>query len=393
LRCVKLSPMNKPTPSVDVAKAVAVAAPAKEERLGSLDALRGFDMLMIAAADAIIEGLHKASDSAPVQFIVGQFTHKKWEGFAFYDLIFPLFVFMAGVSIVYSLDKALERGGAGSAAWRVSRRAVVLFFLGVFYNGGISHGFTQIRWMGVLQRISIAYLFASLIYLLCARNWKVIAGVTVAILVAYWGILSFVPVPGQSEVSFEEGKNIVNYLDIQYLPGKKYDGQWDPEGLLSNLPAIATCLLGVLSGMLLKNPNIVPQRKAITLLVAGAALVALGFLWGLQFPVVKKLWTSSYVLVAGGYSMLLLGAFYQVIDIWKFRRGIGPLIWVGANALTIYLLTSIMEFSKISQKLFGGAEIKGWMGSWHDAFIGLVSAVLIIALAGFLYRRKIFIRV
>jgi predicted acyltransferase len=390
--------MNNPTSSaavtkVAVTKVSAVAAPAKEERLVSLDALRGFDMLMIAAVDAIKDGLEKASDSAPVQFFVQQFTHKNWEGFAFYDLIFPLFVFMAGVSIVFSLDKAMERGGSGSAAWRVSRRAVVLFFLGVFYNGGVSRGFTKIRWMGVLQRIAIAYLFASLIYLLCARNWKAILAVTVAILVAYWGILTFVPAPGQAEVSFEEGKNIVNYLDIQYLPGKKYDGQWDPEGLLSNLPAIATCLLGVLSGMLLKNPNLAPQRKAISLLIAGAALVALGFLWGLQFPVIKKLWTSSYVLVAGGYSMLLLGAFYQVIDIWKFRRGVGPLIWVGANALTIYLLTSVMNFSNIAKKLAGGSEFQSWMGKWHEAFIGVVAAVLIIALAGFLYRRKIFIRV
>jgi predicted acyltransferase len=367
--------------------------PVSDERLVSLDALRGFDMLMIACADAIIAGLDKASNAPAVQFVVDQFTHKNWEGFAFYDLIFPLFVFLAGVSIVFSLDKAVERGGTKSAVWRISRRALLLFFLGVFYNGGVSRGFAQIRWMGVLQRIAIAYFFASLIYLLCRRRWKGVLAATVLILGAYWALLSFVAVPGQSEVSFEEGKNIVNYFDEQFLPGKKYDGKWDPEGLLSNLPAVATCLLGVLGGMLLKAPNLTPQKKANFLLVIGAALVGLGFLWGLQFPVVKKLWTSSYVLVSGGYSFLLLGMFYLMIDVWKFRRGFGPLVWVGANALAIYLLTSVVNFSNIAKRLVGGSDFKTWTGDWHDAIIGLVAAVLIIGLAGFLYRRKIFIRV
>ncbi len=366
--------------------------PANDERLMSLDALRGFDMLLIIGADHIVESLNKASQAPVVRFFAQQFTHKQWEGFAFYDLIFPLFVFMVGVSLVYSLDKSLERGGAGSAVARLTRRSVLLYLLGVFYNGGISRGIAKVRWMGVLQRIAISYFVAALIYLVCRRSAKAVLVATIAILAAYWAIMSYVPMPGLEQVSFDEGKNIANYIDQQYLPGKKYDGQWDPEGLLSSLPAVATCLLGVLAGKLLKNPSVSPPRKAAYLLIAGAVLVPLGFWWGEQFPVIKKLWTSSYVLVAGGYSFLLLGGFYLVIDVWKFRRGLAPLVWIGANALTMYLVSTIVSFPKVAERVVGG-EIKHWFGPWDETFIAVVSLALLGVAARFLYQRKIFLRV
>ncbi len=362
------------------------------DRLVSLDALRGFDMLMIVALNGIVHGLNEVGEGPIVKFLVGQFQHKKWEGFTFYDLIFPLFVFMVGVSLVFSLDKALERGGARTAIRRIARRSVVLFLLGVFYNGGIAKGWSQIRWMGVLQRIAISYFFASLIYLACGRCAKRVAAVTVLILVGYWALLSFVPLPGAHDVSFEPEKNWANYLDQQFLPGRLYDKTYDPEGLLSSLPSVATCLLGVLAGMLLKNPNVSRPQKATVLLLAGAALVAIGFLWGLQFPVIKKIWTSSYVLVAGGYSLLLLGLFYLVIDVWQCRRGIAPLVWIGSNALIIYLVAGLIDFPGIANRLLGG-EIKSWFGVWGETIIGLASLGLIVALAGFIYRRRIFLRV
>jgi predicted acyltransferase len=230
------------------------------------------------------------------------------------------------------------------------------------------------------------------VYLVCRRSAKAVLFATVVILAAYWAIMSFVPMPGLEQVSFEEGKNIANYIDQQYLPGKKYDGQWDPEGLLSSLPAVATCLLGVLAGKLLKNPNVSPQRKVAYMLIAGAVLVPLGFWWGEHFPVIKKLWTSSYVLVAGGYSFLLLGGFYLVVDVWKFRRSVAPLVWIGSNALTMYLVSTIVSFPKVAERVFGG-EIKHWFGPWDEAFIAAVSLALLVWLAWFLYQRKIFLRV
>jgi len=369
-----------------------VGPTANVSRLLSLDALRGVDMLLIVGAEDVVTGLSRASDGPAVQSLVRQFTHKQWEGFGFYDLIFPLFVFLAGISLVYSLDKALELGGPGAALVRVLRRAALLYLLGVFYYGGIAHGWDQIRWVGVLQRIAISYLFAAIIYLACRRNWKAIVGATVAILVAYWAIMSFIPTPGREQVSFAEGVNLANYIDLHFLPGKRWDGGWDPEGILSSLPAVASCLLGVLAGLLLKNPNITRPRTAACFLLVGAVLVLLGFTWGLQFPVIKKLWTSSYVLVAGGYSLLLLGAFYLVIDVWKLRRGIAPLVWVGSNALTVYLVANIIELPRLAERLVGG-EIKARAAPWGEALVAVVALFLVLALAGLLYRRRVFLRV
>lgn len=365
---------------------------ASPQRLVSLDALRGFDMILIVGAEEIVNGVKRASTGPTAKFLVAQFTHKDWEGFGFYDLIFPLFVFLAGVSLVFSLDKALERGGPGAAVGRLSRRALLLYLLGVFYYGGIANGWGQIRWVGVLQRIAISYFCAALLYLACGRRWKPILISTGAILVTYWAILTFVPTPGRSSVSFAEGENIANYVDSRYLPGKRWDGEWDPEGLLSSLPAVASCTIGLLAGLFLRTPSVSPERKAVWMAVCGGALVVAGFGWGEQLPVIKKLWTSSYVLVAGGYSLLLLSGFYLVIDVWGMRRGIGPLLWVGANALTIYMAQNMVDFLGLAKRLAGG-EIAERIEPWGEALIATVAMLMLLGLARFLYRRGIFLRV
>jgi predicted acyltransferase len=228
-------------------------------------------------------------------------------------------------------------------------------------------------------------------------RWRGLAIACVTLLAGYWALMTFVPVPGIGAGSFAKGANLANWIDSQYLPGKKWDGTWDPEGLLSTLPAIATCLLGVFAGLLLKNARIDEQRKSLWLIGAGAGMVVLGFLWGLQFPVIKKIWTSSYVLVAGGFSAMLLGMFHQVIDIWKNQRWATPFVWIGANAITLYFLESIMSFEKVAGRLVGGnvsnfldAHITAGTGHLLRAVVGLLLA---IALARFLYRRTIFLRV
>jgi predicted acyltransferase len=361
-------------------------------RLVSLDALRGFDMILIVGTDELVKALRHASDGPVVTTLVDQFTHKKWIGFSFYDLIFPLFVFMVGVSLVISLDAALARGGARGVITRLFRRAVVLFLLGVFYSGGIAAGFEKIRWMGVLQRIAISYFFAALIYLGCRRNPKLVAGATVLILLAYWALLSFVPLPGAESISFDPNQNWANYIDLKLLPGRLYNKTWDPEGLLSSVPSVASCLLGVLAGLLLKNDRVAPLRKSLLLMAAGAIVVGLGFAWGLQFPVIKKIWTSSYVLVAGGYSLMLLGTFYLVIDVLRFRRGIAPLVWVGSNALAIYLISEVVDFMGIAKRLVGG-DVAASFGAWGEAVVAATALTLVIALAGFMYKKRVFIRV
>ena len=267
-------------------------------RVTSVDALRGFDMFWIIGADVLFYALSEvAGENRLVKGLATQLEHVAWEGFRFYDLIFPMFVFIVGVSLVFSLTRRIAEAGRNTAVLQIFRRAVIIYLLGLFAYDGIAHGFGQIRLLGVLQRIALCYLFAGLAF--CYLKPKGLVALCVSLLIGYWALMTFVPVPEIGAGNFEEGKNLANYIDREYLPLRKWDKTHDPEGLLSTLPAIASCLLGVFAGMLLRNRNVAEQRKVNLLLAAGAAGVVLGFLWGMQFPVIKKIWTSSFVLEIG----------------------------------------------------------------------------------------------
>jgi predicted acyltransferase len=259
----------------------------------------------------------------------------------------------------------------------------------------VSESWPDIRLLGVLNRIALCYLFTSLLFLNLRLPALIVA--FVAILVGYWALMTFVPVSGIGMGSYAKGANLANWIDAQYLPGRKWNGAWDPEGLLSTLPAIGTCLLGVFAGLLLKEPSWQPHQKTLWLIGAGAAMVALGVLWGLQFPIVKNIWTSSYVLVCGGLSALLLGVFHQVIEAWERSSWATIFIWIGASAITLYLINGIVGFKPLATQLVGGdvgsfvdSQLTPGAGSFLAHVVGLLIAV---ALAGFLYRRKIFLRV
>ena len=361
----------------------------QSQRLVSVDALRGFDMFWIVGGESIVHALRKINKTGFTKTLADQLTHKDWAGFAFLDLIFPMFVFIAGVSIVFSITKSLVTVGRLATIRRIILRSVILFLLGIIYSGGISGGWEHVRVLGVLQRIALCYLFAGLLF--CMFNARGLVVCCVTLLVGYWAAMSFVPVPEIGRGSFAKGANLANYLDSKYLPGRKYDGTWDPEGLFSTLPAIVTCLLGVLAGILLRNGKISNQRKALWLIGAGLCSVALGFLWGLQFPVIKKIWTSSYVLVAGGYSAILLGVFYQVIDIWKLQLWARPFVWMGMNAITIYMAHNLINFGSLSERFVGG-PIEKMAGRYGDLVVAGGAAALSFLLVWFLYRKKIFLR-
>ncbi|MBM3840076.1 MAG: DUF1624 domain-containing protein [Verrucomicrobia bacterium] len=371
-----------------------VASAAASPRLLSLDALRGFDMFWIVGAEGLVHALDKISDTGVVRALANQLRHKEWEGFAFYDLIFPLFVFIVGVSIVFSLGQLVEEEGTLAAYKRILRRSILLFALGLWYYGGASNEWPNIRVMGVLNRIALCYLFAGFVF--CHFKTKGIIGVSAGLLLGYWGLMSFVPVPGIGAGSFAPGANLANYIDKLYLPGKRYDGDWDPEGLLSTLPAVATCLLGVLAGFLLKNDAVAPRQKVAFLIGGGIVGVLLGFLWGLQFPVIKKIWTSSYVLVAGGYSCVLLGLFYQVIEVWKFQKWAVPFVWIGMNPITIYVLDNVVNFERLAAR-FAGGNVKNFFDTavtkgFGDLVIQIVGLGMGFLIVRFLYQKKIFLR-
>lgn len=402
------------------------ASPATPGRLMSLDALRGFDMFWILGGDAIVLALGAMTTAAPVAFLAGQFQHKDWAGFAFYDLIFPLFVFMSGISLVFSLTRLQEQHGRAAAVKRVLRRGALLFLLGLIYSGGVSALWPEIRLLGVLQRIALAYLGAGLLF--CFFKPRALAGITAALLLGYWALLTFVPIrdvqlerdalPRQMGVAnptlaqardfyerttarvtgrYEAGRNLANHLDFELLPGNKYDRYWDPEGLLSTLPAVATCLLGVFAGLLLRRPDFGDGQKITRLLAGGGAAPALGWLWHLQFPVVKKIWTSSFVLVAGGYSLLLLALFHWLIDVKRWRGWCVPFVWVGTNAITLYIVSNVLQgYRRLAQR-FAGGDVKAFFDATvttgcGDLVIALVGTALMLLLAWFLHRKQIFLR-
>lgn len=368
------------------------------ERLMSIDALRGFDMFWIIGADEVVAALRKLpsfESSSGLQAVVHQLEHVPWEGLVFYDLIFPLFVFLMGVSIPLAFTRRVARGESrGQLYWQLFRRSAILYLLGIFYYGGLSNSFDQIRFVGVLQRIAFCYFFGGLIYLNTRPRGQVIwlAG----LLLGYWAMLTLIPVPEHGAGVLTPEGNFTGYVDRLLLPGKAwFDSKgwgWDPEGLLSTLPAIGTCLIGVLAGQLLLAAAISPLRKTLSLLAAGAVLVPTGYLWGHWFPIIKNIWTSSYVLAAGGYSLLLLALFYLVIDVWKLRAWAFPLVVIGMNAITIYMATDLIKFDVIADRLVGG-PIAGSVGAYAELLLRSVKLAVEWLFLYWLYRRGIFLRV
>lgn len=361
-----------------------------EERVISVDVLRGFDMFWIVGGAAIVWALEEFGSNPVIAFLVNQLEHRDWEGFVFEDFIFPLFVFLMGMAVVFSMERVVRQGGAAGAHRRIVRRFAIMFALGIFYNGGFTRGLDGTRLMGVLQRLALCYLATALMF--CHLKPRQMMAVCAGLLVGYWAWLSFVPVPGLGTASFAKGATWPNYLDSLWLPLSKSEQSWDAEGLLSTLPAIGSCLLGVFAGLFLKDPRVPANRKGLWLIGAGLLGICAGYLWGIQFPIIKKIWTSSFVILAGGYSCIILGVFYQIIDVWKIRAWTAPFLWIGSNALAIYMVCNIVKFDKLAARLIGeGAYAPpGGLGSMCETVIRLGFVVL---LAGFLYRRKVFIRI
>jgi predicted acyltransferase len=380
---------------------VELPAALQTRRVVSIDALRGLNMFCIMGFDGAMWGLAEMSHgqgaviSGIGSFLGDQFNHVAWEGLRFYDFIFPLFIFVTGVSIVLSLPGLVKREGKAKAHLRVLRRSLLLYVLGLVAYGGISHHWADVRLLGVLQRIALCYLFASLLFL--NLNLRGMIAALGALLVGYWALMTFVPVPGVGAGSFAPDANLANWIDRHYLPGRLWDVTRDPEGMLSTLPAIGTCLLGVFAGLLMRDTRVSAQQKTLWLVAAGCVLLAAGYLWALQFPIVKAIWTSSFVLVTAGYSAILLAAMHQIVDVWGWQRWATAFIWIGANAITLYFLNDVLGFKPFAARFVGGdfaslldRVVTQGTGGFVMHVLGLVFA---IALAGFLYRRKIFLRV
>jgi predicted acyltransferase len=360
------------------------AADLEPRRVISVDALRGFDMFWIIGGDHVIRSLRDISDSPLTRALANQMEHCEWAGFHFYDLIFPLFVWIVGVAIPFSLPRLIERQGRAAAVHRIVIRSVVLFLLGIFYMGGVGNGFANVYLAGVLHRIAVAYFFAGILF--CFFKPRTLAIIAVVLLVGYWALLTFVPVPGFGAASYEQGRNLAYYIDHRFLPGRKFEGT-----ILSTMPAVANCLLGIFAGLLLKDGRWSDVRRVQILFAAGAVSLGVGLLWAMQFPIIKLLWTSTYVLVACGISAMMLAIFHLLIEVMRWRAWATPFIWIGMNAITIYLVGNIVNFRNLANRFVGG-DVAVALGSYAELVRSLVALGLALMLVWFLYRRRIFLR-
>jgi predicted acyltransferase len=346
-------------------------------RLYSLDALRGFDMFWIMGAEEIAHTLAKVTGSPFMEAISNQLTHPEWHGFHFYDLIFPLFLFCAGVATPYSVGRELEKGKSKQQLlFRVIRRGLVLVILGVIYNNGLDifRPISEIRFASVLGRIGLAYMFANIIYLYTKERGQIIW--FCCLLIGYWLLLLLNSAPGYPRGDLTMQGNFASYLDHLILPGKLYLDIHDPEGLMSTIPAIGTGLLGIYAGNLLKNSPLTMQKKALHLLVTGVVFLVVAQLWDLVFPINKNLWTSSFVMEVGGWSFILLALFYYIIDVRGYKR------WA-------------FFFSNWG---YSTKAIFGWLGHlvgdpWNIVVMAVCYVMVKWAFLYFMYRKNVFLRV
>jgi len=392
----------------------AAAAPADHPtspRLMSLDALRGFDMFWIVGGSIVVQRLAKASGHPWLEWLSGQMKHVEWEGFHFIDLIFPLFLFMIGVAIPYSLGKRLARGDDRTKIYgHIVLRVAILIVLGMMVNGSLlSYDPAQFELTySVLQMLALGYLVATILFLNLRLPGQVLA--TGVMLVGYWALLAFVPGPGHQIGKVAEGCNVGDWI-TESLVGtwRGHQVGW----IVGILGHASTAMLGALTGQLLRS-SLSGVRKFLWLTLGGFTALAASLLWsgwvaqqwphltlfGVNWtewpvwcPIIKNRWTSAYVLYAGGWSLLLLALFYLVIDVWGLRRWSLPLVVIGSNAIVAYMGWQLGNgvFRQAAEVFLGG--LKRYVGAdWYEPIAWAGATAVLWLLLWYLHRNKTFVR-
>ena len=371
----------------------------RPERLVSLDVLRGFDMFWIIGGKQILVAISVLTSASWSDWTLARMKHPEWHGFEPWDLIFPLFLFIAGVATPLSIQHRRRRGDSDRESYRhIIVRGVLLVGLGIVHNGlptdwTTPDGWQNHRYASVLGRIGLAYLFAALIVMHTDLRGRLFW--VVGLLVGYWVALRFIPVPGFGAGDFSPGHTLTDYLDRLTVPGALYQGDRDPEGLGGVIPAIATALLGAITGQMLMRSDRSGIEKTLRMFLGGLICLGLGWAWDqesvFQFPINKNLWSSSFVLYCAGWSLELLALFYLVIDVWKFRWGATFFIVIGANSIFIYMAPQFIDFYYTVNQIFAGPL------SLIPRFRELIVVLGVFSLKWFLlylmYRKRIFLKV
>ncbi|CAG5070435.1 hypothetical protein DYBT9623_02981 [Dyadobacter sp. CECT 9623] len=366
--------------------------PISSSRLASIDALRGFDMLMIAGGGAFIFLLGGKTGIAFIDAVAAQFEHPEWNGFTFFDFIFPLFLFLAGTSLAFSVSRGLSKEMKQSEIRnKTFLRMLVLIALGILDKNAPIDIFdpAHIRYGSVLGRIGLATFVVAILYM--NFNWGQRLCIALATLAFYYLALILIPVPGfgQGDLTFEG--NLVGWFDRTFMPGKLRQGSYDELALLTQFPAICLTLFGSLAGDILLKPTNA-KNKVLNMLLLGISGIVLGLLWNFVFPINKHLWSSSFIMLTGGMAFAFLAIFYWIIDVkgyvgWSFFFRV-----IGMNSLVIYLAVRFVDFNNSSQLLFGGLY-KYAPEKWHEVYNALGGFLLVWFFLYFLYRNKIFVKV
>jgi predicted acyltransferase len=360
-------------------------------RMVSVDVLRGLDMFLIIGADDVVRALAANSHNRFMQMLGGQFEHVAWDGCHVYDLIFPVFLFVIGVSIPLSLNKRLQRGDRKASIYaHIFKRVIILVLLGAVINGHLLswnvHQFTASY--SVLMVLALGYMVASLIVLNMNLRGQIIT--TLGLIVLYWVLMDYVPVPGHIVGVYKPGLNLGDWLN-NFVLGR-LQGPWHNGWILQSMTNGATAMLGVFAAYLLRSKQ-TGGKKLLWLLALGAACLIAGWIWSFWFPIIKNRWTSTYVLWAGGWSYLALALFYWITDIRGHRKWAFPFIVIGMNAIVAYMAWGVFarSFRLMADTLVGG--LRQYTAGWYDA-IGWFVAMSILWMGLYcLYRTRTYIRI
>ncbi len=369
------------------------ATVAKSKRLLSIDALRGFDMLFISGGGAFIYYLHGKTSLAWVDALAIQMEHTTWNGFTFYDFIFPLFLFISGVSVSFSLKRNIEKGVPKSQLYKKAFiRMVVLMLLGFIYKNSPVHIFapSTLRYSSVLGRIGIATFATTLLYLNFSATKRLFW--VIGILLAYYAALFLIPVPGfgAGDISFEG--NLVGWFDRSFMPGILHQKIYDENAILTQFPALTLAVLGAWAGDILNSKNLSENRKVIKMVIIGVSSIIIALIWNMHFPINKRLWSSSFIALTGGMAFLTMALFYWLIDVLNYRKWAFVFKVIGMNSLVIYFANHFIDFRFTAAKLFDGVLVI-LDERWHESIIALLALGLVWLFLYFLYRNKMFLKI
>jgi predicted acyltransferase len=360
------------------------------KRIVSIDALRGFDMFWISSGDTFFVALFTWIGTPVALHLATQLDHPAWTGFRFYDIIFALFLFIMGVVMPLSITRRLEKGDSRAQLYKhIIKRTILLYLLGLVYNGIFNLDFVHARYTGVLERFAFTYFFASILVMNFKLKGQMIWAAS--IMLVYWLILLLVPAPGFHAYDLTPQGNICGYIDRMFLPGSFCCYTYgDNEGLLTMFPAVVNVLFGVLAGQWLLSA-LSNKEKIKKLTLTGGLFVLGALLWSFILPINKYLWTGSFTLLTAGISFPLLCLFFWIIDVKGYQKWAFPFIVIGLNPITIYVAQGIFDFGIIADIFIHGFRHN--LGGFEPVFFAFSTLTVKWLFLYFLYKKNIFLKV